>query len=164
VPAARDQVVRLGQLSREALDELRSLILGLRPPELERDGLAVTLRKEVEMLRRLHDVEIELDLDGDGRIDGDPVRAAEVLRIVQEALHNALRHAEARRVVVRVREQREELIVEVTDDGIGFAPQDPALRSQRLGLTSMEERAHELGAQIEIRSAPGSGTTVRLVA
>ena len=58
---------RLRTLAREALDELRSLILGLRPPELERDGLAGALRKEVEMLRRVHGVEIELEADGTRR-------------------------------------------------------------------------------------------------
>ena len=52
----------------------------------------------------------------------------------------------------------------VTDDGTGFDPADPELRSRRLGLTSMEERAQRLGGSLEIRSAPGAGTTVRLEA
>jgi signal transduction histidine kinase len=52
--------------------------------------------------------------------------------------------------------------LEVADDGSGFEPADPALRSRSLGLTSMEERAKRLGGRLEIRSAPGSGTTVRL--
>jgi signal transduction histidine kinase len=156
--------VRLGQLARESLDELRALILGLRPPQLERDGLAVTLRKEVAMLRRLHEVEIELDVNGDAGLAGDPDRASGVLRIVQEALHNALRHAEAQHVTVRVASDHDQVVVEVTDDGIGFAPLDPELRSHHLGLTSMEQRASDLGGRLEIRSSPGAGTTVRLVA
>src|SRR2546421_2211038 len=61
---ARGQLERLRTLSREALDELRSLILGLRPPELERDGLELTLRKEVEMLARIHGMEVELINEG----------------------------------------------------------------------------------------------------
>ena len=52
--------------------------------------------------------------------------------------------------------------VEVTDDGIGFDPDAPELRSRHLGLTSMEERARELGGRLRIRSAPGAGTTVRI--
>ena len=52
--------------------------------------------------------------------------------------------------------------VEVTDNGVGFEPDRPELRSRHLGLTSMEERARELGARLEIRSAPGAGTTIRL--
>jgi len=54
------------------------------------------------------------------------------------------------------------LLVEVVDDGVGFDPGGVEMRSRHLGLTSMEERARELGAKLEIRSAPGEGTTVRL--
>ena len=158
--AARVQLHRLQQLAGEALDELRSLILGLRPPELERDGLEDTLRKEIDMLRRVHGVQIELRADG--RVDRDGERDAAVLRIAHEALHNALRHAGARQVVVRVGEHDGALVVEVSDDGIGFEPGRAELRSRHLGLTSMEERARELGGRLEIRSSPGRGTTVRL--
>ena len=91
-----------------------------------------------------------------------PLPEREVLRIAQEALHNALRHADARRVAVRVRRRARGLVLEVADDGVGFDPADPEVRSRRLGLTSMEERARRLGGRLEIRSAPGQGTTVRL--
>jgi signal transduction histidine kinase len=151
---ARAQVERLRELAGEALDELRSLIMGLRPPELERDGLEQTLRKEVQMLARVHGVEVELVCDGVPE-NGDSLA---VLRIVHEALQNALRHARARRVVVRLGRRG----IEVSDDGVGFEPDRPELRSRHLGLTSMEERAAELGGRLEIRSAPGAGTTVRL--
>jgi len=152
--AARGQLERLRELAREALDELRSLILGLLPPELERDGLEGTLRKEVEMLARVHGVQVELVSDG-APANGDSLA---VLRIVHEALQNALRHARADHVVVRLHATG----VEVTDNGVGFEPDRPELRSRHLGLTSMEERARELGARLEIRSAPGAGTTIRL--
>jgi signal transduction histidine kinase len=155
--AARVQLTRLTELAREALDELRALILELRPAELERDGLEGAVRMEVEMLGRLHDVEIDLELSGE-TMTGSP----DVLRIVQEALHNALRHARPGRVTVRLAQTGGRMLVEVTDDGIGFDPEQPELRSRHLGLTSMEERARELGGHLEIRSAPGAGTTVRL--
>jgi signal transduction histidine kinase len=158
--AARVHVDRLRTLAREALEELRSLILGLRPAELERDGLEGALRQEIEMLSRVHGVDVELELEGD--VDGDGERNLAALRIAHEALHNALRHASAEHVVVRLSEHAGKLVVEVTDDGVGFEPARPELRSRNLGLTSMEERASELGARLEIRSAPGAGTTVRL--
>src|SRR5947207_9535618 len=74
--AARAQLDRLVQLARESLDELRSLLLELRPPDLERDGLAGALRKHVELLRRLHGVDIELDLEDRpaARPDGEILR------------------------------------------------------------------------------------------
>jgi signal transduction histidine kinase len=157
---ARAHVHRLKQLASEALDELRSLILGLRPPELTRDGLAGALAKEVEMLRRIHGVPI--DVEAHSTIPPEPERDAAVLRIAQEALHNALRHAGARHVGVSAHQRDGALVLEVTDDGVGFDPDRAELRSRHLGLTSMEERARELGGHIEIRSAPGRGTTVRL--
>jgi signal transduction histidine kinase len=158
--AVRGQLERLQELARQALDELRSLIFELRPPDLERDGLAGALRKHVEVLRRLEPSEIELDVDAD--FESDPARDREALRIAQEALQNALRHAGAERVIVRLRAEDGRLLLEVADDGSGFDPQAPELRSRHLGLTSMEERALELGGRLEIRSAPGAGTTVRL--
>ncbi len=172
--AARVQLERLRELACEALEELRSLILGLRPAELERDGLEGALAKEIEMLRRVHGVEIELISGGapgggasggvgsDGG-EGDGARDFAVLRIVHEALHNALRHARAERIEVRLEHRAGALVVQISDDGTGFEPGRGELRSRHLGLTSMEERARELGGRLEIRSSPGAGTTVRLV-
>jgi signal transduction histidine kinase len=159
--AARAQVERLKQLSREALDELRSLILELRPPDLDRDGLCGALRKHVEVLRQLHGVEIELKIDDAVSAGGDG-RDQEVLRIAQEALQNALRHARATHVEIRLGRHDGQLALEVRDDGVGFQPDDPELRSRRLGLTSMEERADRLGGRLQIHSAPGQGTDIRL--
>jgi signal transduction histidine kinase len=158
--AARDRVVRLQAQAQEALEELRSLVFELRPPDLERDGLGGALRKHVELLRRLEQHEIDLILDGD--LSADPARDAEILRIAQEALQNALKHARATHVAVRLGSDDDHLLLEVEDDGVGFDPAAPAARSRRLGLTSMEERTRRIEGTLEIRSAPGTGTTVRL--
>jgi len=158
--AARAQVERLKALSREALDELRSLIMELRPPDLDRDGLCGALRKHVEVVRELHGVEIELNVD-DAVSAGDG-RDQEVFRIAQEALQNALRHAHAQHVRLRLGRADGQLTLEVRDDGVGFRPDDPELRSRRLGLTSMEERAGRIGGRLEIHSAPGQGTDIKL--
>jgi signal transduction histidine kinase len=160
--AARDQVAKLRVLAQEVLDELRSLVFELRPPDLERDGLGGALRKHVQMLQRLQPREIELVVDGAPQ--ADPERHAEILRIAQEALQNALKHSRADHVTVRLAAADGGIRLEVEDDGVGFEPASPAARSRRLGLTSMEERAQRLGAALEIRSSPGAGTTVRLEA
>lgn len=164
--AAAAQLVRVGELARAAQSELRSLILGLRPSDLSHDGLEGALAKEVEMLRRVHGVELELSAGGPGA-GADSAKAQEaqdagVLRIALEALHNAVRHAAATHVKVRLVDGERHLELEVSDDGVGFDPADPELRSRHLGLTSMEERAAELGGRLELQSAPGTGTTVRL--
>jgi signal transduction histidine kinase len=157
---AKVQLQRMQQLAREAMEELRSLIFELRPPEVETEGLATALRKHVDVLQRVHGHAVTLTLDGDAdpRGKGD----AEVLRIAQEALQNALRHAEAHNVDVRIEADNGGLRLAVADDGVGFDPADPGLRSRRLGLTSMEERARALGGRLTIASRPGEGTTVTL--
>jgi signal transduction histidine kinase len=158
--AAAEEVARIGELAQEALGELRGLIFELRPASLEDEGLAATLRKEVDMLQRVHGRAIEL------RIAGSPYCApeaeGEVLRVAQEALNNALRHAEAERIELRMEARDGRLIVTVADDGIGFDPGDRGLRARRLGLTSMEERARGLGGTLAVVSRPGEGTTVTL--
>jgi signal transduction histidine kinase len=158
--AASDQVEKLQGQAQEALEELRSLVFELRPPDLEKDGLAGALRKHVELLGRLGEQELEFVVD-DG-IPADLHRDGEVLRIAQEALQNARKHAQANHVAVRLRIDEDGLLLEVEDDGVGFDPDAPATRSRRLGLTSMEERAQRVGGTLEIRSAPGAGTTIRL--
>ena len=87
-----------------------------------------------------------------------------MLRIAQEALQNALKHANAGRITVSLRAVGGRLQLEVADDGIGFDPASTDVRSRRLGLTSMEERARRIGGTLEIASTPGAGTTVRLEA
>jgi signal transduction histidine kinase len=159
--AAKARLERVRELTKEALDELRSLILGLRPPELERDGLEGALRKEVELLSRVHGTEIELQVAHAVQRNGGE-REFAVLRIAHEAIQNALRHARAEHVTVRVAGKNDHLVIEVSDDGVGFEPERAELRSRHLGLTSMEERARELRGHLEIHSAPGKGTTVRL--
>jgi signal transduction histidine kinase len=159
--AARAQLERVRALSREALDELRSLILGLRPADLEHDGLEGALRKEVAMVSRVHGIEVKLSARSVP--EPDVARDAQLLRIANEAVHNAVRHAAAQLVTVDLRGGGEALLaLEITDDGHGFDPSDPELRSRHLGLTSMEERAAELGGRLQISSGPGAGTTVRL--
>jgi signal transduction histidine kinase len=157
---AKAQIQRLQQLAREAMEELRSLIFELRPPAVETEGLATALRKHIDVLQRVHGHTVTLRLDDDAppRGEGD----AEVLRIAQEALQNALRHADAEHVDVRLHADNGRLRLAVSDDGVGFDPTDTALRARRLGLTSMEERARALGGHLTIDSRPGTGTTVSL--
>jgi signal transduction histidine kinase len=158
-PAAREQVATLATQARDALDELRGLVFELRPPDLEKDGLCGAVRKHVELVRRMQGLEIDLDLTDDAQADA--ARDREVLRIAQEALQNAVKHAKAKRVTVKLQADNDRLLLEVSDDGVGFDPEAAALRARRLGLTSMRERAERVGGTLAIRSGEG-GTTVHL--
>jgi signal transduction histidine kinase len=153
---ARAELETLQELTGTAQEEMRSLIFELRPAELETDGLAAALRKHVEVLRRLHPQQIELSIDGDGRLPA-PVEKG-LLRIAQEALANALRHSGAERVEVALDVADSRARLSVVDDGSGFDV--GAARARHLGLTSMRERAEALGGRLEIESADGRGTTV----
>jgi signal transduction histidine kinase len=153
---ATEQLRLVRSLAGEAMDELRSVIVHLRPPALEAEGLAVALAKHVDVLRGAHRREIALDVDGECP---RPVQT-DVFRIAQEALHNALRHASAAHIAVRLHCGGDRFELTVRDDGIGF--DTGAVRSRRLGLTTMAERAAAVGGALEIDSAPGCGTTVRL--
>jgi signal transduction histidine kinase len=158
--AARDRVAMLQVLAQEALDELRSLVFELRPPDLGRDGLGGALRKHVELLRRVERSEIDLVLNGELRVD--PARDGDILRIAQEAIQNAIKHARAGHIAVRLGSDGGRVLLEVEDDGVGFEPEAPAAPSGRLGLTSMKERAERIGGALEIQSARNAGTTIRL--
>jgi signal transduction histidine kinase len=103
-------------------------------------------------------------VDGQLAPNRDRDRELAVLRIAHEALHNALRHAGAQHIAIHLTAPSDgaSLTLDVSDDGTGFDPASTELRSRHLGLTSMEERARELGGRLEIRSRAGAGTTVRL--
>ena len=157
---AREQVGRVQELAQDAVGELRSLVFELRPAAIATEGLGPALAKHVEVLRRVHGLDVELEVSG--RLRVRPGIDRELFRIAQEALQNALKHSAAGKVVVRLDEGDRALALRVRDDGVGFDPDAPGPRSRSLGLTSMEERAQALGATLEIVSAPGEGTTVSL--
>src|SRR4051794_10046950 len=150
---AAAELKRVSELARGAMEELRAVVFELRPGVLESEGLATTLRKHVEVLRRVSGQQIDLKIRDVPRLA--PAPATQVLRIAQEALGNALRHAEAQRIEVRL----EGPTLTVSDDGVGFDP--TAVRGQRLGLTSMHERATELGGTLRGTSSD-AGTAGRL--
>lgn len=158
---AKAQTRRLQEQARAAMAEMRSLIFELRPADLEADGLVPTIRKHVDVLRRVTGRQIEVRTDGDG---GWPALAPsverELFRIAQEAVNNALRHSGAGRIEVSVASTGGSAALRIRDDGRGFDAADRSVTSRRLGLTSMRERAEAVGGSLSIRSAPGAGTTV----
>ena len=145
----------IAELGAQAHGELRAVIDGLAPPEL--DGLAESLRRYAQLAGRAHGISVRVAAADLPEL-APPVQAA-AFRVAQEALHNALRHSGAADVSVMLSRTRRRVILEVADDGTGF---DPRLAAGGLGLTSMRERAAAVGGTLRISSAPGAGTTVRL--
>jgi signal transduction histidine kinase len=91
-----------------------------------------------------------------------PALQRDLFRIAQEALNNALKHAASSSIVVRLAVDGERATLTVCDDGAGFDPAAPSVRSRRLGITSMRERAEEAGGTFSITSQPGEGTRVNV--
>ena len=151
-------------LARRISAELREVVEGLRPADLERDGLVVALRSHLAVAGRAHGIAVSLEAACEPGLDADAEH--QVLRVVQEAVANALRHAKPSRVTVTLTEPAGpdggELVVRVADDGVGFDPQARRHRARRLGLTSMHERAEAIGGTLTIDSTPGAGTVVEL--
>ena len=156
---AAEELNEIAALSRQAMTELRAVVDGLRPPDVDRDGLLPAIRSLADLLSRVHHMDIEVVCDGEPDLEGRAEH--EVFRIVQEALTNAVRHSQAGKVTVSVA-NGDGLAVSITDDGTGFEPDARGSRGKRLGLTSMRDRAYALGGRLTIDSAPGLGSTVRL--
>ena len=152
----------LRDLLRRELGDVRAFISQLRPPILADLGLEGAIRDAAEEIRSILGIPVTVEVDPEIHRLGEAVETV-VLRIVQEALHNVRRHAEARRASIRVAHEDGEWVVEVRDDGRGFDVGAVAARGRRnFGLQFMRERAELIGARFEVRSRPDGGTVVRI--
>jgi signal transduction histidine kinase len=161
---ARAHLGQISALAKEAAEELRAAVDELRPAELDEDGLAIAMRKKVDVLDRAQQSRGGPRLTfRDKPISAlPPAHEQVVLRVAQEALHNALRHAEAKRIEISLGPlPRGGAVLSVVDDGVGFAV-DSGAGERGLGLVSMRERADSVGGRVQVTSVPGQGTTVRL--
>ncbi len=161
VQAVADELLELAQT---ALADLRGLVLQLHPVELVERGLAGAVRSHAESVRGTSGIDVDVDVDLSAGVGDLPVELQEDLyRVVQEALHNVVKHAGATRVSVHISTSGppDRVVVEIRDDGIGLTGQ---VRAGALGLVSMRERAQRWGGSIEIGSAEpgGRGCLVRV--
>ncbi|HSL10693.1 MAG TPA: ATP-binding protein [Actinomycetota bacterium] len=150
------------ELAGEA-DALRRLMSGLRPPVLEERGLFPALRDTLARFGTDQGVSASISGSVDGAVPDDLETLA--FRIVQEALTNAAKHAQASAVNVHVETEGNFLRVEIDDDGTGFdsAKGREFLRQGRVGLASMRERVELASGTLTVRSSPGRGTTITAV-
>lgn len=156
---AAEELNEIALLAKEAMAELRAVVEGLRTPDVDRDGLLPAIRSQAALLSRVHHLDVDVEANEEPTLDGRVEH--EVFRIVQEALTNAVRHAQPARVTVSL-VSGDSLQLTVRDDGLGFDPDEQNYRGRRLGLTSMRERAASIGGTLTISSSPGNGATVRL--
>lgn len=156
---ASTELTELESAARELSAQVREAILGLRTSAVPDRPLPEVIEEYAAELGIQSGLRIELETSPDVGASLSGQARYQVLRIVQEGLSNARRHASAQRVAISLQERDGVVEVEVRDDGRGFDP-SRAASSGRFGLKTMRERAQSLGGTLAVRSAPGAGTTV----
>jgi len=150
---------RIGEIAQQALKEMRLLILELRPPMLEQEGLVGALQKRIDAVEKRVGINARVVMEDFIELSA-PVEEA-LYWIAQEALNNSLKHAKATIETVRICVEDNATVLEVVDDGRGF---DPEAIDQRggMGLLNMGERARQVGGNFTIHSTLGKGTIVKV--
>jgi PAS domain S-box-containing protein len=142
----------------DTLETTRRLSAELRPPLLDEMGLPAVIEARAKELEARSGLAFTLEMPA-GEFALDPARALALYRVMQEALTNVVRHANARRVVVRLAMEQDEVVLAIGDDGRGIAPGEP-VRPGSFGLLGMRERVTALGGSLTIEGRPAAGTTV----
>ncbi len=154
----RDHLASIKELAEKTVNQVRDLALLLRPSMLDDLGLAPALNWHARETRKRTGLNVAVSADE--AIDSLPDEHRTcIFRLVQEAVNNAVRHANARNVEVSVRWERQNVSVTVQDDGAGFDTRC----TRGLGLLGMEERVRRLGGYLKVDSTPGRGTQVQAV-
>ncbi|MFF1461168.1 GAF domain-containing sensor histidine kinase [Streptomyces sp. NPDC058330] len=157
---AKGELQQVAVLAAEAVEELRAAVVELRPAALDEDGLIATLRNQIRVLDRAHAARVTFESSGVRALPSAQEEA--LLRVAQEALHNALRHAEAAHVSVSLGRQGPATVLRVVDDGSGFDVHTVRREGRHLGLVSMRHRAGSVGGRLTVVSEPGKGTTIQM--
>lgn len=157
---AGEHLDQLAAAAREIYADVRESIIGLRSAAAGR-SMSEAMKEYVAAWERQSGVECRLDVDPELRLAAGP--ELQLLRIVQEALSNVRKHAAANEVSVRIERQNGCVVATIVDDGVGFTPGEMG-RSEfpRFGLATMRERAESLGGSVQLDTAPGAGTRVRV--
>jgi signal transduction histidine kinase len=155
-PGQTERVAAVRKLVVSTLQGVRRLAVELRPAALDDFGLAPALERLVENHRQHKEIAIDLEIRiGDERLPADVETT--MYRIVQEALTNIAKHAQATRISVLVTRKQNAAVVVVEDDGGGF---DAASPTAGLGLSGMRERVALVGGKLRLETSPGAGTTI----
>ncbi len=162
-PQAREEIEQARDMARSLLKETRRLIYDLRPSVLDDMGLQAAIRWCAETHLEKHGVKINIQSSLSSERLPSPVEVA-LFRVAQEAIVNIERHAQARNAGIMLEQQDSLLRMQVWDDGKGFVrtPFGNGLDVSGVGLEGMQERVRLLGGSIDIVSAPGKGTTIKV--
>ncbi|MBL8093701.1 MAG: GAF domain-containing protein [Anaerolineales bacterium] len=163
---AADELFKMEELARKTTKEIRHMLFTLRPLILESQGLSAALKQLGEKVRETHaqNVIVEIDPGVDDLLEKS--RQGVLFYIAEEAVNNAVKHAQAQHIWVRLKIQNDTLTLELQDDGVGFnvgAVDSEYDRRSSLGMVNMRERAEMLNGTVRIDSAEGQGTRILVV-
>ena len=153
----RSHLADAKRLTEETLRTVRNIAMGLRPSTLDDSGIAPAVRWQASELSRRTGIPVELQIEGDFDGLGDKGRTC-LYRVVQEALTNCARHAQATTIQITMQGNKDSVCLSIRDDGLGF---DTA-RATGLGLIGIEERVKGLGGSLAVRSWPNRGTLLHV--
>ncbi|HLE02402.1 MAG TPA: sensor histidine kinase, partial [Dehalococcoidia bacterium] len=161
-PQVQKEIEQARDMARLLLQETRRLIYDLRPSVLDDMGLEAAIRWSAETHLERHGVEVTFNSSlPPGRLS-PPVEVA-LFRVAQEAITNIGRHAQARHAGIVLEQQGSSLLMQVWDDGRGFDPSHGLEgRETGVGLEGMQERVLLIGGRMEVVSAPGKGTLIKV--
>ena len=160
--AARNELQQLRDVLTRELQGVRAYLSQLRPPELADQGLSGAVQNAADQIGTALGIPVTVELEAG--VDALPETVEIVaLRVIQEALQNARKHAQPSSIRIRLGHDHAGWTLEVRDDGRGFDSDDPPVSGRRhFGLQFMRERAELIGARFEVRSSPNLGTAVRM--
>lgn len=156
------QAERLCEILDSSIHSVRDISWGLRPPVLERLGLVETIRDHCRMIQSMYKLEIDFKSAGTKGLVLDPAVEINLFRILQEALHNVVKHAGAKSASVRLVVSHPQLIMRVDDNGNGFDKESVYHSPPGLGLVGIAERMDLLGGVFDVQSKPGKGTHITI--
>lgn len=157
-----DAVERLDKIAAglsRAIDHTRMLARGMAPVALEKNGLLVALQELSENVCKLFAKKCTFTAKGDVLVK-DPIAATHLYRIAQEAINNALKHADASRITVSIKKANGRSVMTIEDNGRGFTPRETHGTAEGMGLRSIAYRAGMIDAAVEVDSKPGRGTRI----
>ncbi|MCI9174595.1 MAG: hypothetical protein HFH49_06535 [Lachnospiraceae bacterium] len=148
---------------RDIIQEMRNIVYDLRPTSLDDIKLDKILENEISKIRKSEILNVSYETLGES-IELSPMMSLSILRIVQEACNNILKHAKAENVLVQLEYKKEKIVVRIEDDGVGFIINDiQNLKKEDgsgLGISMMKERVFLFAGKLELNSEPGKGTKI----
>jgi signal transduction histidine kinase len=161
-----DELKKLEEIAQKTTKEMRHMLFTLRPLVLETRGLSAAFNQLADKLYELYKQSVSVNISGDVEDYLDAGQQGTLFYIVEEAVNNARKHAQAKRITISARRHDDAAVVVVEDDGVGFNVEKMQANYERqasLGMVNMRDRADMLDATLRVDSAPGKGTRVTVI-